>query len=167
MRGCLSDPFAITWTYFIFTFTDIRDSTAVHERKWIPTCSHFHFHFHLPAGKSFRNWMREDGFLPFSHFLLFPAPDFVSHTSPSRLTFWRHFESQQIGSKEATYCKMQRLCQSWSDLSTGKRQVLVKNSQSRLHHVMKRCQVLNFGGGVGGGGCVWWTTEIILPDNTF
>ena len=126
MRGCLSDPFAITWTYFIFTLTDIRDSTAVHERKWIPTCSHFLVH--LPAGNTFRNWMREDGFLPFSHFLLFPAPDFVSHTPPSRLTFWRHFESQQIGSKEATYCKMQRLCQSWSDLSTGKRQVLVKTA---------------------------------------
>ena len=152
MRRCLSDPFAITWTYFIFTFTDIRDSTAVHERKWISTCSHFHFH--LPAGKTFRKWMREDGVLPFSHVLLFPAPDFVSHTSPSRLTFWRHFESQQIGSKEATYCKMQRLCQSWSDLSTGKRQVLVKNSQSRLCHVMKICKVLNFGGGVGGGVCV-------------
>ena len=65
MRGCLSDPFAITWTYFIFTLTDIRDSTAVHERKWIPICSHFLVH--LPAGNTFRNWMREDGFLPFSH----------------------------------------------------------------------------------------------------
>ena len=73
----------------------------------------FHFHFHLAADKTFRKWMREDGVLPFSHVLLFPAPDFVSHTPPSRLTFWRYFESQQIGSKEASYCKMQRLCQSW------------------------------------------------------
>ena len=160
-------PHVLTFT-FSFTCLLIKLSESEWEKpvsSLSPTF--FHFHFHLAADKTFRKWMREDGVLPFSHVLLFPAPDFVSHTSPSRLTFWRHFESQQIGSKEASYCKMQRLCQSWSDLSTGKRQVLVKNSQSRLCHVMKRCKVLNFGGGVGGGWYVWWTTEIILPDNTF
>ena len=101
-----------------FTFTFICLLVKVSEIEWEKMVSSlsptfFHFHFHLAADKTFRKWMREDGVLPFSHVLLFPAPDFVSHTPPSRLTFWRYFESQQIGSKEASYCKMQRLCQSW------------------------------------------------------